>query len=152
MNSLNPGHNLVPAASVSYGLAQVGIAAAIGKSLEIGCLVCISVLDVGGHQIAFARMDGAPFQSINVSLSKALSVAGNGLANHEFWEFIKMEEQITSAASQLIGGNWLGGGLPIVLEGSLVGALSVSGKSNMTQDIIIAKAAVGAIEAEYFTK
>lgn len=152
MNSLNPGHNLVPAASVSYGLAQVGIAAAIGKSLEIGCLVCISVLDVGGHQIAFARMDGAPFQSINVSLSKALSVAGNGLANHEFWEFIKMEEQITSAASQLIGGNWLGGGLPIVLEGSLVGALSVSGKSNMTQDIIIAKVAVGAIEAEYFTK
>lgn len=152
MNSLNPGHNLVPAASVSYGLAQVGIAAAISKSLEIGCLVCISVLDVGGHQIAFARMDGAPFQSINVSLSKALSVAGNGLANHEFWEFIKTEEQITSAASQLIGGNWLGGGLPIVLEGSLVGALSVSGKSNMTQDIIIAKAAVGAIEAEYFTK
>lgn len=152
MNTSNLGHNLVPAASVSYGLAQVGIAVAISKSVEIGCLVCISVLDVGGHQIAFARMDGAPFQSINLSLSKALSVAGNGLANHEFWEFIKTEEQITSAASQLIGGNWLGGGLPIVLEGSLVGALSVSGNGNMTQDIIIAKAAVSAIEAEYFTK
>ena len=152
MNSSKPEHCLVPAASVSYSLAQVGIAAAISKSIEIDCLVCISVLDVGGHQIAFARMDGAPFQSINIAHSKAFSVAGNGLANHEFWELIKSEEQITTAASQLQGGNWLGGGLPIVLEGNLVGALSVSGKSNMTQDIIIAKAAVSAIEAGYVTK
>ena len=152
MKSAKQEHSLVPAASVSYGLAQVGIATGISKALEMGCPVCISVLDVGGHQIAFARMDGAPFQSINIALSKALSVAGNGLANHEFWAVIKTEEQITTAASQLVGGNWLGGGLPIVLEGNLVGALSVSGKSNMAQDIIIAKAAVGAIEAEYMTK
>ena len=152
MNSSKPEHCLVPTSSVSYSLAQVGIAAAISKSLEIDCLVCISVLDVGGHQIAFARMDGAPFQSIDVAHSKALSVAGNGLANHEFWALIKSEAQITTAASQLHGGNWLGGGLPIVLEGNLVGALSVSGKSNMAQDIIIAKEAVIAIEAGYLSK
>ncbi len=152
MIDLNPGQGLIHTASVSYALAQVGIEAAMKKSLEMNCLICIAVLDVGGHEIAFGRMDGAPFQSIAIAQSKALSVAGNGLANHDFWELIKSEEQITTASSQLVGANWLGGGLPIVLEGQFVGALSVSGKSNMSQDISIAEAAVVAIQKGYFTK
>jgi hypothetical protein len=152
MNDLNPGQGLIQTASVSYALAQVGITAAMSKSHEMSCLICISILDVGGHEIAFGRMDGAPFQSIAIAHSKALSVAGNGIANHDFWALIKSEEQITTASSQLVGANWLGGGLPIVLQGQFVGALSVSGKSNMSQDIIIAEAAIAAIQKEYFTK
>ena len=140
---------LISRKSISYALAIKGIASAITKSHELECLVCISVFDSSGHQVAFARMDGAPFQSIEIAHSKALSVAGNGMSNHDFWNAIKSEEQITTASSQLIGGNWLGGGLPIVLDGELVGALSVSGKSDMAKDIIIATAAVQTIETEF---
>lgn len=140
---------LISRKSISYDLALIGIATAIAKSHEIGCVVCISVFDSSGHQVAFARMDGAPFQSIEIAHSKALSVAGNGMSTHDFWNAIKSEEQITTASSQLTGGNWLGGGLPIVLDGELAGALSVSGKSNMAEDIIIASAAIHMVEAEF---
>ena len=140
---------LISRKSISYALAINGIDGAIAKSNEIGCVVCISVFDSSGHQVAFARMDGAPFQSIEVAHAKAFSVAGNGMSTHDFWSAIKSEEQITTASSQLIGGNWLGGGLPILLDGELVGALSVSGKSNMGQDIIIASAAIQMIEREF---
>ena len=131
--------------SISYAVAMLGISAAHNRSREIGCLSCISILDPGGHQIAFARMDGAPFQSIGIANRKAYSVAGNGMANHEFWNKIKDEPAIVSASSQLDTGVWLGGGLPVVFDDVLVAAVAVSGRSNMEQDKIIAEAAIQAI-------
>ena len=44
---------------LTYQGAQIIINAAVAAASEMGVPQCISVVDQGGHMIAFARMDGA---------------------------------------------------------------------------------------------
>jgi uncharacterized protein GlcG (DUF336 family) len=131
--------------TVTHGLARVGIERAIEESRAMNCLTCIAVLDNGGHLISFDRMDGAPFQSSQVAQDKAYSVAGNGLATHEFWEMAKDEPWLVHNVGQVAGLVVLGGGVPIYRDDEFIGAVGVSGKSNMAEDRAIAEAAVAAI-------
>jgi uncharacterized protein GlcG (DUF336 family) len=108
--------------TISRELARVGIDRAIEESIAMGRLTCIAVLNSAGQLISFDRMDGAPFQSTQLAQDKAFSVAGKGLVV-------------------------LGGGVPLRVDGQLVGAVGVSGKSNMAEDRAIAEAAVSAMLA-----
>lgn len=53
--------------------------AAVAAASEIGVPQCISVVDQGGHMIAFARMDGAFSMSFETSLRKAQTAACYGI-------------------------------------------------------------------------
>ena len=131
--------------TLTHDLARVGIDRAIEESGTMNCLICIAVLDNAGHLISFDRMDGAPFQSSQLAQDKAYSVAGNGLATHEFWEMAKDEPWLVHNLGQVPGLVVLGGGVPIYFDGEFIGAVGVSGKSDMAQDRAIAQAAVAAI-------
>jgi uncharacterized protein GlcG (DUF336 family) len=131
--------------TVSRELARLGIDSAIEESRTMNCLTCIAVLDNAGHLISFDRMDGAPFQSSQLAQDKAYSVAGNGLATHEFWEMAKDEPWLVHNLGQVPGLVVLGGGVPIYLDDEFIGAVGVSGKSDMDEDRAIAEAAVEAI-------
>lgn len=137
--------SLVTSHSISIEMALTGIRAAIEKSLSIGVLTCISIVDSHGHSIASARMDGAPVQSILLAEAKAKSVAGNGLATHEFWELLKNEPSITSASSQIQDAVWISGGVPVTYRENLVAAIGISGRSSMSTDLEIALVAQSAI-------
>lgn len=138
---------LVTKLSITRALARIGVEHAIEESRSRGCLTCIAVLDGDGHLVSYDRMDGAPFQSAQLAQDKAYSVVGNGLANDEFWQMIKDDPWLVSGVQKLRGANWLGGGVPITVGGQVVGAVGVSGKSNMQEDRAIADAAVDAIMA-----
>lgn len=133
--------------SVTRELARVAIDRAVEKSLEIDCLVCIAVLDPSGHLVSYDRMDGAPFQSAQLAQDKAYSVAGNGQANHAFWNMIKDEPWLVSGVGKVQGLVVLGGGVPVYHDGELIGSIGVSGKSNMDEDVQIADAAAEALLA-----
>lgn len=137
--------SLLHTSTVSLELAQAGIQRAIEHSRAMNCLTCIAVVDSAGHLIAFARMDGAPFQSSRLAESKAYSVAGNGRATHEFWEMIKDEPWLIHNVGQVEGLVVLGGGVPVRLDDTLIGAVGVSGRSSMAEDREIAEAAAAAI-------
>src|SRR4029078_7197219 len=51
---------------------------AMAKAKEMGVPQCISIVDSGGHLLAFGRMDGAFSQSIDTSLMKAMTPASYG--------------------------------------------------------------------------
>ncbi|WP_395403417.1 heme-binding protein [Arthrobacter sp. UC242_113] len=131
--------------TLTHELARVGISRAIEESRTMNCLTCIAVLDNAGHLISFDRMDGAPFQSSQLAQDKAYSVAGNGMATHEFWEMAKDEPWLVHNLGQVPGLVVLGGGIPIYFNGEFIGAVGVSGKSDMAEDRAIAEAAVAAI-------
>jgi len=140
--------SLISSYSISLELALIGINAAIDKSNSISVQTCISILDASGLQIAAARMDGAPFQSILLAENKAKSVAGNGLATHEFWELLKDEPSLISASSQIEGAVWISGGVPVIYREKLVAVIGVSGRSSMSNDLEIALVAQAAIIQE----
>lgn len=131
--------------TVNRQLARHGVDRAVEVSIATGCVTCIAVLDSSGHLVSYDRMDGAPFQSGQLAQDKAYSVAGNGTATHEFWDMIKDEQWLIHGVSKVQGLNFLGGGVPIYFDGELIGAVGVSGRSNMDQDRAIAEAAVTAI-------
>ena len=64
---------------LTYQGAQKMINAAVAAASEMGVPQCISVVDQGGHMIAFARMDGAFSMSLETSLRKAQTAACYGI-------------------------------------------------------------------------
>jgi uncharacterized protein GlcG (DUF336 family) len=53
--------------------------------------VCVAVCDHYGFLMAFARMDGAPVRSIQISQSKAYTAARMGVPTHDFLARIQRE-------------------------------------------------------------
>ncbi|MGO4474421.1 heme-binding protein [Arthrobacter sp. M-10] len=140
-------NKLVWSRNITRVLARVAVDAAVGKSTELGVCVSIAVVDSAGHLVCFERMDSAPFQTAKIAVDKAYSVAGNGMATHEFWEVVRQEEALLHGVATIEGATIIGGGLPVLHDGELIGAVGISGKSSMNQDREIAEAAVEAVAA-----
>jgi len=137
--------DLVETRSLSREVARVGVDRAVEVSRAMGRVTCIAVLDSGGHLVSFDRMDGAPFQTIQLAQDKAYWVAGTGTSNDGYWDMIKDEPWLVHGVQKIKGLVVLGGGLPVVHDGELLGAVGVSGRSSMAEDRAIAEAAVTAI-------
>lgn len=138
---------LVETRTISLEVARVAADRAVQESTVLGCPTCVAVVDRAGHLLSYDRMDGAPLLSGQLAQDKAYTVAVNGLASHQWWEMIQDEPSLVHGINKIDRLIIFGGGLPIVLEGALVGAIGVSGKSTMEQDKAIAQTAVEAVLA-----
>jgi glc operon protein GlcG len=130
------------------GARQV-IAAAEAKSAEAGYKMNIAVVDDGGHLLAFARMDDARPASVATATTKAITaatyrqatgpLAGNGSPSSPD---ILLNISLQNAAA-VSGGKitTLLGGVPIIVDGQVIGAIGVGGGSG-EQDAEVANAAV----------
>ena len=118
-------------ASITRDAAQALIAAAEAASRDIGIKVTIAVTDAGGHLSALTRHDGAPFLSVNVAIDKAWTAASFGLPTH-VWADVITQPGVAQLAHQprLVA---VGGGVPIVVGGQVVGGIGISG-GNAVQD------------------
>lgn len=133
--------------TIGRTLARLGTDAAIVEAQRTGFLVCVAVVDAAGHMILFERMDGAPFQTIEIAQAKALSVAGNLTATNDYWHSIADQPWLVAGVQSIEGLSLLGGGVPVMLDEQVIGAIGVSGKSSMDVDQALAEVAVGAIAA-----
>lgn len=118
------------------------LTAAIAKAEEIGQPQCIVIVDASGGLLAEIRMTGAKFLSLKSALSKALTAASTGGPSANTPEAMRTNIGLAT------GGNVTGlpGGLPIVIDGDLVGGIGV-GSGSGDQDIAVAEAALAAIGA-----
>jgi len=114
--------------------------AAIAKAKEIKVPECISIVDPGGHLLAFARMDGAFVQSIDSSLMKAMTAASYGEPTGNIAAGIDLKLAIATQGKRIN----LPGGLPIIVDGHVIGGIGV-GSGTGEQDRIVAEAALGAL-------
>ncbi|MDX2039014.1 MAG: heme-binding protein [Isosphaeraceae bacterium] len=116
------------------------------KALEMGYKMNIAVVDDGGHLLAFARMDGARPASANTALTKAITAATFRAATGPLPPggppdvLLNLSVQNAAAAS---GGKitTLLGGVPIIVDGQVIGAVGVGGGSG-EQDAEVAKAGI----------
>lgn len=123
--------------------ARAIVAAAEKKAQAIKVPMNIAVVDGGAHLLAFIRMDGAKLSSVEVALTKARAAAlrwsptGPSPASGE-------PNAILSLGLSLATDNQLTairGGLPLVVDGQVVGAIGVSAGSE-DQDVEVAQAGV----------
>ena len=120
--------------------ATKAAAAAEAEATKRGATVVIAVVDDGGHLILLHRLDDTQVASVEVGIGKARTAAIFRRPSKEF------EDQIRSgrvAALALPGATPLQGGLPITVDGKVIGAIGVSGNTPQEdEDIARAGAAV----------
>ena len=136
---------------LSLAGAEKALAASKAKAQEMKLRVNIAVVDDGGHLLAFARLDGARPGSAPTAMTKAYTAAvmrqptGPAGPKDAPDQFLSLSLQNAAAAS---GGKitTLYGGIPITVNGQVIGAIGVGGATG-EQDAIIAKAGVEALIA-----
>lgn len=108
-----------------------------------GARVVIAVVDEGGNLILLQRLDDTQVASVEVGIGKARTAAIFRRPSRVF------EEQVKNgriAALGLPGATPLQGGIPIIVDGSVIGAIGVSGETPQ-QDEDIALAGAAAVQA-----
>jgi uncharacterized protein GlcG (DUF336 family) len=127
----------------SIGLADANLAiqAGIARASEINSPSTIAVVDVGGAVVAQARMDGASLSSVALAYSKAYTSLSCRLATSEITKIAQPGGDFYGIANGLDGRAIIfPGGIPIEIEGQVVGAVGASG-GNGAQDEEVARAA-----------
>lgn len=129
---------------ITLDLAKKIIAGAEGEANKIGVSMVISVVDEGGNLIAIHRMDDAWLASIDIAQNKAWTSVALKMPSANLAD-------ATVPAAELYGLNTtnngrlvvFGGGIPLEIDGKVVGAVGVSG-STVPHDVQVAEAAVKA--------
>ncbi|MBU0644487.1 MAG: heme-binding protein [Alphaproteobacteria bacterium] len=122
--------------------ARVLIAGAREKSEEIGVPMCIAITDEGGNLIAFERMDGGKVTSSIIAIDKSYTASAAKKATHEYGAASQPGSPAYGIGSA-IGGRLMvvGGGLPVIVEGEVVGGIGVS-SGTPDQDRAVAQAGI----------
>lgn len=117
-------------------------AAAEAEALKHGWAVTIAITDDGGHLLALQRLDGAAPLSAHIAPAKARTAALGRRESRVYEEMVNGGRTSFLSAPAIEG--LLEGGVPIVKDGHVIGAVGVSGvKSN--EDAQIAKAGIAAL-------
>lgn len=104
----------------------------------------VAVVDDGGNLLALERLDGTFAASSQISIGKARTAALFKRETKAFEEIIKNgRTAMVSLPDTLF--TPLQGGVPIVVDGQIVGAIGVSGAASAAQDEEIAVAGAAAI-------
>ena len=135
----------------SMGARRV-IMGAEAKAVELKLKSNIAVVDDGGLLLAFERMDGARPASISTSQTKAVSAAtfrsptgpvASGNSSNDPLFNMSLQAAASDSGGKI---TTLQGGLPILVDGQVIGAIGVAGGSG-EQDLEVAKAGIAAFVA-----
>jgi len=120
--------------------AEILIQGAEEKAHEIGVPMCIAVVDESGFLIAFKRMDGGKPLSTTLAQDKAHTAAISRKSTQAYNECC-VPGSLTFGIHTSAGGRFsiVGGGIPVEVDGALVGAIGLSGGAP-EQDIACATA------------
>ena len=127
--------------TVSLALAKKMAVAAEAEATKNNWSMVITVLDDGGNIVYIGRMDGAQLGSIDVSEGKAHTALAFRRPSKAFQDLVDQNQPHLTTLPHVTA---VQGGLPIMLDGKVVGAIGVSGGTS-AQDEQCAQAGINAI-------
>jgi len=131
-------------ARLTLEAAEAVVAAAKAEAARIGQPMNIAVVDAGGHLVAFARMDGSIFASIDISQRKAYTAAAMKLPTGALKDATQPGAPLYGLEHSSGGLVTFAGGIPLPgPDGEPLGAIGVSAGS-VEQDQQVAEAGVAA--------
>ncbi|MEH3085780.1 MAG: heme-binding protein [Xylophilus ampelinus] len=117
-------------------------AAAEAEALRNQWAVTIAIVDAGGHLLWLQRLDGAAPVSSHIAPAKAHTAAVGQRETKVYEDIVNNGRTAFLSAPHIEG--LLEGGVPIVQDGTVIGAVGVSGVKS-TEDAQIAKAGIAAL-------
>lgn len=133
---------------ITLDKAVEALRASEAKAKELGITVSTAIVDDYGVLIAFSRMDGALNISPRFSQAKAHTSAALGLPSGDVAGYVG-DNKPYQGANTFFTHEWMviAGGLPVKLNGQVVGAVGVGGSMDVNQDNECAKEAVRVLES-----
>jgi uncharacterized protein GlcG (DUF336 family) len=132
--------------TIDLAIALRMVADAHAEAERRSILVSAAVVDAGGHLVAFGRMDGAEIAGPVLAVDKAYTAVANRTATSELAKLAAPGGELFGLHANG-GGRFVifGGGIPILVDGIVVGGVGVSGAS-AAEDEACALAALTALD------
>jgi len=125
--------------TIDYAEAKKIVDAVVERALQLEKAVVVAVADSHGELVALARMDGARLPSIRVATNKAWTAVREQKPTREIGDKSRDPQKGFDIAyygdPQFVG--W-GGGIPLLKNGEVIGAVGVSGLSS-AEDVSLAE-------------
>jgi glc operon protein GlcG len=119
---------------ISMERAQAAIQAAVAEANRRGWQLNIAVVDSGANLVAFARMDGAQIASISIAEHKARAAVKFRRPTRIFEDAVqKSDFKYILTLDDIIASR---GGVPLVEDGHLIGAIGCSGATGSQDEVI----------------
>lgn len=134
--------------TLTLDLARTVLEGALKKAREINSPSSVAIIDAGRELVAFGRMDDALLASVAISQAKAYTARSMNCATRDLGSAAQPGAPLFGLhVAHLAVGHPLvtfGGGVPVIVNGEIIGAVGVSGGSS-EQDHEIATAGATAI-------
>lgn len=128
---------------ITHQAVMMMLKAGIAKAEVIGQPQCIVIVDSSGVMLGEIRMTGAKFLSLKSAHAKAMTAASIGQPSNSIPKAVRPLIELATGGDVTS----LPGGLPVIIDGELVGGVGV-GSGSGEQDIAVAQAMLTAIGAQ----
>jgi len=127
---------------VSDALSRGMIDAAVAEATALSVPVTVVVVDAAGVTKEMLRMDGAPLVSVQTAINKAYAAAAIGMPPDDFYAAIESDGAAVAEFATRPGLALIAGGLPVIADGRVAGAIGVAGAMTGAEDRRIAETAI----------
>ncbi|MEK7259972.1 MAG: heme-binding protein [Pseudomonadota bacterium] len=140
LSSLGMAQEATAPAALTYDMAERAMTAALAEARANSWNLTIVVADAAGLPVMIHRMDGASARSYEIALAKALVVTTTGLSSDEYGRKLQAGE-----IAEVPNGVTFAGGVPVMLNGERIGAVTASGARGVEDEqvSIAGAAAIG---------
>ena len=128
--------------TLSMEASRLMVDAAVAEANSLSVPVTVVVVDESGVTKEMGRMDGAPLVSVQTAINKAYAAASIGMPPDEFYAAIESDGAAVAEFATRPGLALIAGGLPVIADGRIAGAIGVAGAMTGAEDRRIAEVAV----------
>ena len=128
--------------TLSERAARLMIDAARAEAEAMSVPVTVVVVDESGVTKELLRMDGAPLVSVQTAINKAFAAAAIGMPPDDFFSAIESDAAAVAEFGTRPGLALIAGGLPVIADGTVAGAVGVAGAMTGAEDRRIAEVAI----------
>jgi glc operon protein GlcG len=130
--------------TLSETTARLMIDAAVAEAQAMSVPITVVIVDESGVIKALVRMDGAPLVSVQTAINKAYAAAAIGMPPDDFYAAIESDGAAVAEFATRPGLALIAGGLPVITDGRVAGAIGVAGAMTGAEDRRIGDAAIAA--------
>ena len=128
--------------TLSSEASRLMIDAAVAEARKLSVPITVVAVDESGVTKEMLRMDGAPLVSVQTAINKAYAAAAIGMPPDDFYSAIESDGAAVAEFGTRPGLALIAGGLPVLTDSKVAGAIGVAGAMTGAEDRRIAEAAI----------
>jgi uncharacterized protein GlcG (DUF336 family) len=128
--------------TLSAEISRRMVDSALAEANAVSVPVTVVVVDESGVVKETVRMDGAPLVSVQTAINKAYAAAAIGMPPDDFYSAIESDGAAVAEFATRPGLALIAGGIPVIVDERVAGAIGVAGAMTAAEDRHIAEAAI----------